>query len=156
MIATDYLLSPDGRDWAELLKGWSPPLPEGFTVWMANLFAHVFIVLDDSTVHMLDIDSGTLDHVADSREAFRDMLKHDDNFNQQFMAVLVDRCREAGIRLNPGQCYSLVIPAVLGGKYDIENIKPISMAEYYSFMASVHSQIKDLPDGSRVVLKIVD
>jgi len=156
MNARDYVIVPDGHNWAALLKDWRPLLPIRYTVWMANLFGHVFVILDDESVHVLDIEMASFDRLAKSREEFRELLKQNDNFNQWYMAVLVDRCVDAGMSLKSGQCYGFVIPTILGGAYDVNNIKPMPMTEYYGFTASIHAQTKDLPDGTKVVLKVVD
>jgi hypothetical protein len=49
---------------------------------------------------------------------------------------------------------SFIIPPALGGQYTIENTAILSITEHYSVYASIHQQIKDLPDGTQVVLKI--
>ena len=54
-LLADYLIEQQGKDWADLLSGWVPPLPESFTVCMVNRFGDVFAVYDDGSVHMLDI-----------------------------------------------------------------------------------------------------
>jgi hypothetical protein len=43
----------------------------------------------------------------------------------------------------------------LGGEYDIGNIKPVDIRDYLDFLADVHQQIADLPDGARVELRVL-
>ena len=152
----DYVIAPDDRHWPTLLADWSPPLPGRYTVWMANLFGHVFVTLDEKSVHRLDIEVGSLDRLADSRAEFLDLLEQGDNFNQWYMVALVDRCVAAGMRLRFGECYGLIIQPMLSGPYDVSNIRVVSMAEYYRFTASTQAQVKNIPPGSEVVIKIVD
>jgi hypothetical protein len=52
---TDYLIDQGGKDWAEMLRPWCPPLPTSFSVWMVNRFGDVFAVLEDGSVHLLDV-----------------------------------------------------------------------------------------------------
>jgi len=56
----DYLIDQQGLDWAKLLSTWHWLLPREFTVWLVNRFGDLFIAVDDSTVHMLDIGAERL------------------------------------------------------------------------------------------------
>jgi hypothetical protein len=58
--------------------------------------------------------------------------------------------------LPEGRCYCLVIPAVLGGEYSVANVETISLAELLSAAGSMALQIKDLPDGAKVRLRVLD
>jgi hypothetical protein len=53
-----------------------------------------------------------------------------------------------------GRCFCLKIPAVLGGKYELENLATISILELISFAGDLASQIKDLPVGTNVRLTV--
>jgi hypothetical protein len=44
---------------------------------------------------------------------------------------------------------------VLGGSYSVENRYAISIAEHASFSGDLHRQIRDLPDGTAVRVKVV-
>lgn len=154
MLLTDYLIDQQGKNWAELLSGWVPPLPLSFTGWMVNLFGDVFAVFEDGSVHMLDLGHGTLERVADSRDHFCDLADRDDNAREWLMIPLVDACRRAGLALAGYQCYHFKIPPLLGGEYNVDNVAAISLREHYSFMADMVRQTKHLPDGSKVRLVI--
>ena len=54
-----------------------------------------------------------------------------------------------------GRCFCLKIPAVLGGKYERDNIGIITLSELISASGDIALQIKDLPDGAKVTLEIV-
>jgi hypothetical protein len=56
--------------------------------------------------------------------------------------------------LLPGQCYGFKIPPVTGGEYTIENCAAISIPDYLGATGSIHDQLRDVPDGSKVVLKV--
>ncbi|WP_208728728.1 hypothetical protein [Leptospira selangorensis] len=55
-----------------------------------------------------------------------------------------------------GRKYCLKVPGTLGGEYKLSNISVISFIELIQFSGDVALQIKDLPDGSKVQLKIED
>ncbi len=152
----DYIIPQDGKDWPTWLKGWTPPLPETFTLWMVNRFGDLIIVADDGSVHMLDLGTGVLNRLADSREDFFAMIDQDNNADNWLLITLTDACVAAGMTLHPNECYSLTIPAFLGGKYAVENIKPMDMQLYYELTAEIYRQTKDLPDGAKIQFKITD
>ena len=53
-----------------------------------------------------------------------------------------------------GECFGLVIPAVLGGEYSKGNIRRRDLYEYLRFTGDVAYQTKDLKDGDTVNFEI--
>jgi hypothetical protein len=49
-----------------------------------------------------------------------------------------------------------VIPGVLSGSYEVSNIKSAPLAELVRFSGDLGRQIRDLPDGADIELKVVD
>ena len=105
---------------------------------------------------MFDVGAGTLKKLAESRDDFCRLVDEGENANDWLAIPLVDEMVASGMRLKPGQCYGFKIPPVLGGQYSGENLGPLSIADYLGAFGSIHEQMKDLPDGSRVVLEVVD
>jgi hypothetical protein len=152
----DYLLPHDGIDWPKALAEWSWLLPAKFTLWLVNRFADLFLVLPDGSVHMLDVGVGTLSRLADSRDEFRSRLDEGDNANQWFMIPLVDQLVAVGVKLQQGHCYAFKVPPVLGGQYTIDNVAPLPIWDYLGAYGSIHGQLRDVPDGTQVVLEVVN
>ncbi|HEX4797252.1 MAG TPA: T6SS immunity protein Tdi1 domain-containing protein, partial [Humisphaera sp.] len=149
-----YIIDHRDIDWESVLRAWSWLLPTTVTVWIMNRFGDLFVVLDDGTIHMLDVGGGTLKKVADSRDDFANKLDEDDNANQLLMIPLIDQLVTSGLTLREGQCYSYKQPPVLGGAYTVENTCVLPIQKHYGAYASIHSQIKDLPDGMQVVINV--
>jgi hypothetical protein len=152
----DYLVDQDGIDWTSALLGWAWLLPGEFTLWLVTRFADLILVLPDGSVHMLDVGAGTLERVANDRADFSKKIDEGDNANNWLKIPLVDECRAAGMRLKRGQCYGFKTPPVLGGEYSVENVGPLSITDYLGAYGSIHEQIRNLPDGAEVRLKVVD
>ena len=57
---------------------------------------------------------------------------------------------QACIKLSESQCYGFKVLPMLGGKYEIENIEPTGLSVYYSFMADIFQQTKNLADGTKI------
>jgi Domain of unknown function (DUF1851) len=104
----------------------------------------------------LDVGSGQLSRLADSRDQFAELLDVGDNANNWLMIPLVDRAVAAGITLGPGRCYGFKILPVLGGSYDLENVATYDLAVYFSMLADIQRQIKDVPDGTPIKLVVTD
>lgn len=156
MNINDYLLDVTGVDWPAVLAPWRFLVPAKMTVWLVNRFGDIFAVLDDDSIHMLDVGAGTFERVASSRDDFCSLLDTGDNADQWLMIPLVHRLVAAGMHLRSGCCYGYLRPPVLGGAHTVENTVVIPVSEHYGLNAAIHSQIKDLPDGTRVKLTITD
>ena len=94
--------------------------------------------------------------VANTR-AELDVLSQDQEFLRDwYMTNLVEDAKESVGPLGPRRKYRLVIPGVLGGQYDISNIKSVPLLELVSFSGDLAKQIRDMPDGQQIELKVID
>lgn len=156
MNIRDYLLDAEDIDWQRLLADWAWLLPEKLTVWFANRFGDVFFIADDGAIQMLDVGAGTVSTLAENRERFLELVDTNGNSANWLLIPLVDELVQAGITLRPGKCYSYTTLPVFGGKYTVENSWVSPIHEHYGLLASLHQQIKSLPDGTRVEIKVVN
>jgi hypothetical protein len=67
---------------------------------------------------MLDVGTGVVERIADSRDHFATLIDLDDN--NWLMIPLVDQCVAAGLSPGNNQCYGYKVPPILGGQYTIE------------------------------------
>ena len=150
MDIRDYLIDLEGKDWPALLGPWMKELPAAFELWFVSRFGDPFIVLDDGSVHLLDVGRGVLEKLADSREDFVARIDAPGNAESWLLLPLVDRCVAAGMALGPQQCFGYRMPPMLGGEYAVENIEPTALERHYTLLGQVWEQVKDLPAGTRV------
>jgi hypothetical protein len=145
----DYVIDHSARkDWATLLSAWGDLLPASFDLFLVNRFGDAVVVLSDGSVHMLDIGAGVFPRLANNLDEFIDQLPA--YARNWLMIPLVDECAAAGMSLGAEQCYSYKTPPMMGGGYELANIHIAPIAEHYAFLADVHRQTRDLPDGARV------
>ena len=156
MRLTDYLIDQNDLVWAELLRPWRWLLPAEFTVWMVNRFAELILVFEDGSVHYLAVGDGELKQIAENREDFFQKIDEGDNANDWLMIPLVDHCVDAGLPLSPGECYAFRQLPVLGGDYTVDNVIVAKLAGYHEYAAIIHERIRDYPDGTKVVIKVVE
>jgi hypothetical protein len=154
MLLSDYLIPQEGHDWSAIMSDWHWLVPANFTIWIVNRYGDVFLVPEDNSVYMLELGSGTLKRVASNREDFAKKMDEDNNANDWLLIPLVNKCVAAGLQLKSGQCYSYIKPPVLGGGYTVDNTEVTDLSVHYSFLAQIHRQIKDLPDGAKVKLVV--
>jgi len=154
MSIHDYLIDHREFDWRSFFAEWTWLVSNEFTVWLMNRFGDLFLVFDDGSVRMLDVGAGTLKQVANSRDDFRAQVDEENNANEWFMIPLIDQLVAGGVTLEEGQCYSYKKLPVLGGDYTVDNTCVLPVAEHYGAFGSIHKQIKDLPDGTEVVIKV--
>ena len=155
MQVEDYLINHRGFDWPTILAEWAWLFPvQEFSIWLMNKYGDLFFVFDDDSVHMMDVGNGTLEKLAGSRDEFCDRIDEEDNANNWLMIPLVDELAKIGKLLEPGRCYSFIIPPALRGEYAVENTATLNIREHYGVYASIHHQIKDLPTGTKVRLRV--
>jgi hypothetical protein len=152
----DYLLDQESVDWPTVLAPWSWLLPPEFRLLMANRFCDLFLVPPEGTVHLLDVGAGSLTKVAESRDDFSKKLDEGETANNWLMIPLVDRLVAAGMHLKSGECYGFKMPPVFGGQYTVENCAVLPVGDFLGAYGSIHEQLRNVPDGSKVILNVVN
>ncbi|QND60945.1 hypothetical protein [Mesorhizobium huakuii] len=62
-----------------------------------------------------------------------------------------------GKKPKAGECYDFtILPVFAEGKFDVENMFVIPVTEQFIGMADLHRQLNELPDTSKVRIKVVD
>jgi hypothetical protein len=153
-IPQQYSLPVSRTDWAELLLDWQPLLPAHFSLWLLTKFGELFVEQEDGRVGMLQVSAFRYAVVAKSKTDFQEWLVDPDKMAEWFLAPLVDRLQAAGRYMQLDQCYSFVRPLGLGGALATENVMTISVREHFRCWGEVFRQIKDVPDGGRVIFKV--
>jgi hypothetical protein len=94
--------------------------------------------------------------VAEDSSQYR-RLRSDPEFVVDWrMDRLVAQAQE---RLGPvggTRCYCLKLPASIGGEYEASNLGRIEIAELVGVCGDIARQIRDLPEGTPVEIRIVD
>jgi hypothetical protein len=115
----------------------------------------VFYADDRGRIWRLDTGAGESACVAESAEAFERALSDPAAAEELLLLPVVDAFEAARGRLNAGQCLGFATLPVFGGAYTADNRYPIAVVEHAAFTGDVHRQIRDLPDGASIELKVV-
>lgn len=94
--------------------------------------------------------------IANSR-AELDLLSTDQEFLRDwYMTQLVSLANDQCGPLSDGRKYCLKTPGVLGGAYGGDNLATAPQVELVRFSGDIARQIKELPDGAQIKLKVVE
>lgn len=154
MNVRNYLIEHSGFDWEKLFEPWAWLVAGALSVWLVNRLGDVFVIHDDGTIWMLDVGAGSYKQVSDSKDTFCAHADDSKEMRNWFAIDLVDALVRKGTTLAPGQCYSFKTPPVLGGEYRVENICVLSFESHLGGYGKLHEQIKDIPDGDQVVVRV--
>ena len=152
----DYLIDQTGLDWASLLEEWHWLLTPRFSIWLFTRAGDLFITLPNGSIHMLEVGSGELSRVADSRDDACAKIDQPGVADKWPRIPVIDQLVASGCVLGPGQCYSYKILPVLGGSYKAEERVLLPIREHFGAWGSLHRQIADLPDGAEIEIKVTD
>ena len=120
---------------------------------MFSAFGDVFLLRADG-VAWLNTGTGHVELIAAKEDDFRAALGGE-QASDWFLPPLIEALQSQGKRLAPGECYShLTFPIFAEGKYIPENFKAVPAAAHFAFAGDLHRQIQNLPDGSKVEIKI--
>jgi len=149
-----YSIDDAGIDWPSVLQEWNWLLPPIYRVCLLTKAGDLFIETPEGPIHMLDVGSGKLRVAADSLDGFRHKISDPDTANEWLMIPIIDALYANGATLNEGQCFSYRMLPIFGGDHSMANRLPFPIHEHFGGWGSIHRQVKDLPDGSQVVIKI--
>lgn len=122
----------------------------------ANPFGNVIVRATDGAFWRICPEELSCMQIASNEDEFAALSNQEEFRTDWEMSRLVELARQTVGSLTEGRCYCLKLPAVIGGKYESENLGTITQLELIGFSGDLAEQIKDLPDGSKIELKVVD
>lgn len=102
----------------------------------------------------LDVGGRTCEFKADNYQDFFDKKLSCELTEELLIPILVDKLKAHGINLGPNQVYSYTILPIIGGTYDEKNMYAVDLYKHYNLTGEIHFQLKDLPDGTKVKIKV--
>ncbi len=92
--------------------------------------------------------------MASNSDDFKIQLKVRDNFDNWFLAWLHNDIESSKMKLKENEVFSFINPPIHGGDYTIDNIKPLDILVHFQLLGQICEQTKDLPDGTKVNIKV--
>ncbi|WOE73980.1 hypothetical protein [Alterisphingorhabdus coralli] len=126
--------------------------------FLCSVVGDCFLANQDGKVLRLCCTDGTLEIVSNSRGEFDDLCRE---FAQDvelwFLPDLVLQAHKQGKIAKKGQCYQFIIlPIFAECEFHADNLGVVPASELYTMLSDVHKQLKDLPEGAEVQLKLID
>ena len=113
--------------------------------------------MPDGSVHVLDVGSGELRRVADSRDDARVKIDEPKVAEDWLMIPVVDQLVASGCILGSGQCYSYrVLPVFWAAVTRPKGRVLLPISEHFGAWGSLHRQIAVLPDGAQIKIEVTD
>jgi len=138
----------------DILSCWQWLLADMKVVITISVLGDLFLLGQDQAIYWLQTDSGDLTKVADNLQQYQNYLSDDEKLDNWFLPLLVEKLIVAGKTLKENEVYSYKKIPVIGGEYSVDNIEPTDMSVHFAFSGQICEQIKDLPDGTKVNIKI--
>ena len=129
---------------------------KGIEIVRCNEFGNFMILGEDKAFWRICPEELTCEVVAVNRSDYLQLVESEDFLPDWSMDGLVGLARKHSGTLKKGWAYYLVVPAVLGGRYDEVNIRSVPLEELIEHSGDWALAIKDLPDGAQIEFRVID
>jgi hypothetical protein len=144
----------DHIDRTRLLESWDWLIGKDKTPILMSCIGDLFFTDANENCYWLDVGGGILEQVSQSLEEFHLKLKDINQLDEWFLFSLIDRIKKSGLTLKENELYGYKVLPVLGGEYEPENFEGTDIEVHFELSGQIHRQIKDLPDGTKVEIKV--
>jgi hypothetical protein len=144
----------DHLDVARLLSDWRWLCPQPLTLVARSAFGDLFLGDEAGKIFKLDIAIGKLTEVAKSETEFRKLAGTKEKREEWFAESDELAAMERGLKPNQNQCIAFKIPIVFAQGGGPNNAYVGSLYEQLSFLGDLNRQLSQVPDGSKVQLRI--
>jgi hypothetical protein len=141
---------------ADPLADWRWKIGGGATIVALSRSGDAFVAQADGKVWWLDTGAGELEQVAASRTEFAELLTDPANASRLLLTPVVEEFVRLHGPFPSGKCLSFTQLPVLGGSYSIENRWLAPAVEHFGVTGDMHRQIRDVPDGAKVQIRVVE
>jgi hypothetical protein len=117
--------------------------------------ADLFLVDEGSRACRLDTGTAEIEIVAGSAAAFEALLHDAERADDLLLGAVVRQFESVHGTIGEGHCLGFTTLPVLGGAYTVENRVVISIVEHAALTGDLHRQLRDLPDGTAIRLKVI-
>lgn len=128
-------------------------LGDGWCCFAEDVFGVQFAIGPNGVVGLLDPEIGVIEHVADDIEAWAQRVL--DDYGVLTGWPLAHEWQVANGPLRAGRRLIPKVPFVLGGDFSIDNLYDADAVSAMRYRGDLAAQMRDLPDGSRVTLRII-
>jgi hypothetical protein len=145
------------------LVGWNAPTLwkveyksalDQFVFFAEDIFGTQFGMGHDGHIIKMHVETGEVTAFAESLEEWAEKILADLEFETG--CTFAAGWQRTHRPLTPTERLAPKTPFVMGGEYEIPNLYAMDAVKLMRFMGDLATQIRDLPDGSTVILKVTD
>lgn len=135
--------------WKDSYKG----LADNLLCFAEDAFGNQFCIKDNA-IYFFDSETANIEFLAHNFEEWAKIILNDYNFYTAFPIMHEWQSKNGVLPLN----HRLVPkkPFILGGEYNINNLYNSDSIKSMQFRGEIADRIKNLPDGSKLTLKIIE
>ncbi|MCM5530643.1 T6SS immunity protein Tdi1 domain-containing protein [Parasegetibacter sp. NRK P23] len=138
----------------DFLSCWRWLVTDMKAVVTISCLGDMFFLGKDDNVYWLQTENGELTKIASSLEEYQLFLDDEVKLDDWFLPLLIEKLIDSGKTLKENEVYSYKQLPILGGEYSVDNIDPTDMSIHFAFCGQICEQIKNLPDGTKVNIKV--
>jgi hypothetical protein len=128
-------------------------MAKGLFFFAEDIFGCQFCIRADG-IYQFDPETGQVEKLATDLDGWTDAILRDYSYLTGYPLAhewqQANGAIAAGVRLVPKQ------PFVTGGEFSVQNLAPLDAVAAMRMRGQIAMQIKDLPDGARIELRVVD
>src|SRR5579859_1415487 len=144
----------DNLEVERLLSEWRWLCPAQMSLVARNVFGELFLQDETGAVLWLNTTTGQFTRVSDSKAQFQQMSETSEKRQEWFAEPEVQAYAQRGLVPSSLQCIGFGVPAVFAEGGTPETAYIADIYEHVSFLGTFHRQIAELPDGSKVSLRV--
>jgi hypothetical protein len=138
-----------------LMKEWRWLCGAPVTLVARNVLGDLFLRDELGSVSKLDVSLGRLVKVAESVEEFVTLAGTQEKRREWFAEVTEKEFRARGLVPGEEECIAFKTPVIFRESAETpNNVYLGNLYEYVSFLGDIHNQIANLPDGTKIRLRI--
>jgi hypothetical protein len=138
-----------------LLIEWRWLCPKPMSLVARSAFGDLFLRDEEGKVFKLDIAIGQMKEVASSDVEFRELSGTKEKRDEWFAHSDECAAAERGLKPDRDQCIAFKTPIIFAEAGGANDAYVGSLYEQVSFLGDLNRQLSQLPDGSKVQLRIV-
>ena len=128
-------------------------LPSNSTPFAENVFGEQFFLGPDGCGR-LDMESGEIEGLGDNIDEWARMILED--YEYLTGSELAFQWQKKNRPLNSGERLFPIVPFVMGGEFEVSNLKAKDWNDGFRARESIYVQVRDVPDGQKITFEVVE
>ena len=131
-------------------KAWNWAVPKVKEILAVNSMGNVFLKDSEGKYWRICPEELTATLEAKNNDEVEIVFNNPEYKEDWQLLGLIDEAESHFGKIEVGECYAFIKPAVIGGDYSVKNMRVASIYEYLSFTGDIAFQTKDLKQGDEV------